>query len=252
MAVPVLRYIHGDGCLHRRHPLVKLAILILLYATLFLLKGWHVPAGIGLALLAAHACVEGGSGRYLGVARRFIIFFLFIIAAHLFLMREAGSLSSRVLSGLVQGVRVFDLLIATSLFLAVTDPVDLSDSLLDLIRPLDRTGRRLGGASLMLMVVFSFLPLVAEEAGRLTTAVATRCGFGGGLSMRARNGVALLAALVVGVMRRAEELEISLAARRYTIERACRRPSGTRPGAWDVVLLVLSLSIFAAGVYAQL
>lgn len=104
----------------------------------------------------------------------------------------------------------------------------------------------------MLMVVFSFLPLVAEEAGRLTTAVATRCGFGGGLSMRARNGVALLAALVVGVMRRAEELEISLAARRYTIERACRRPSGTRPGAWDVVLLVLSLSIFAAGVYAQL
>ena len=252
MAVPVLRYIHGEGCLHRRHPLVKLAILILLYAALFLLRGWQAPVGIGLALLTLHACMEGGPGRYLGVARRFVIFLLFIIAAHLFLMREAGPISSRILIGLIQGVRVFDLLVATSLFLAVTDPVDLSDSLLDLFGPLDRTGRRLAAASLMLMIVFSFLPLVAEEAGRLTTAVATRCGFGGGLSLRARNAVALVAALVVGIMRRAEELEISLAARRYTIESDHRRPAGTRPGAWDVVILLLSLGIFAAGVYAQL
>jgi len=251
MAVPVLRYIQGDGCLHRRHPLVKLAILILLYAALFLLEGWYVPVGMGLALLAAHACVKGGPGRYLGVARRFVVFFFFIILAHLFLMREAGSLSSRVLSGLVQGMRVFDLLVATGLFLAVTDPVDLSDSLLDLFRPLDRNGHRLAAASLMLMVVFSFLPLAADEAGRLRTAVGARCGFGGGLRLRARNAVALLAALFVGVLRRAEELEISLTARRYAVERA-RRVSGARPDAWDVALLLLSLFIFAAGVYAQL
>ena len=35
MAVPVIRYIQGGGCLHRRHPLVKLAILVLIYASLF-------------------------------------------------------------------------------------------------------------------------------------------------------------------------------------------------------------------------
>jgi energy-coupling factor transporter transmembrane protein EcfT len=251
MAVPVLRYIHGDGCLHRRHPLVKLAILILLYAALFLLGGWYVPAGIGAALFGAHACVKGGPSRYLGLAKRFIIFLFFIILAHLFLMRGAGSLSSRVISGFVQGMRVFDLLVATSLFLAVTDPVDLSDSLLDLFHPLDRNGQRLAAVSLMLMVVFSFLPLAAEEAGRLRTAVGARCGFGGGLLQRSRNAVALLAALFVGILRRAEELEISLTARRYAMERA-HRVFGARPDAWDVVLLLLSLFIFAAGVYAQL
>ncbi len=227
-------------------------MLILLYAALFLFGGWYVPVGLGVALLAAHSCVQGGPARYAEMARRFIIFFLLIVAAHLFLMRGEGSLSSRAVSGLVQGVRVFGLLAATSLFLAVTDPVDLSDALIDLFRPLDRSGRRLGGASLMLMVVFSFLPLVAEEADRLRTAVGTRCGFGGGLLSRARDAIALVAALVVGILRRAEELEISLTARRYTFERACRRRPGTGPGAWDVAILLISIFIFAAGLYAQL
>ena len=251
MAVPVLQYIHGDGCLHRRHPLVKLAILVLIYAALFLFEGWYVPAEMGLALLILYACVKGGPRRYLGLAKRFIIFLLFIVVAHLFLMREEGPLSSRAFSGLVQGLRVFDLLTATSLFLAVTDPIDLSDSLLDLVRPLDRTGRHLGAVSLMFMVIFSFLPLIAEEAGRLRTAALTRSGFGGGPLQRARGAVALLAALVVGVMRRAEELEISLTARRYSME-GIRRSSGPRPGAWDFTLLALTIFIFAAGIYAQL
>ena len=154
-------------------------------------------------------------------------------------------------AGLVQSVRIFDLLAATGLFLAVTDPADLSGALIDLLHPLDRGGRRLGAASLMLMVVFSFLPLVAEEAERLRTAVGTRCGFGGGPLGRARNAVALVAALIVGILRRAEELETSLTARRYTLERACH-PSGTGPGAWDIAILCISIIIFAAGLYAQL
>jgi energy-coupling factor transporter transmembrane protein EcfT len=249
MSVPVIRYLQGDGCLHRRHPLVKLAILVLLYAALFIFGGWHVPAALGIVLLSAHACVRGGAARYLEVARRFIPFLLFIVAAHIFLIRGAGPFSSRVSSGLVQGLRVFDLLVATSLFLAVTDPVDLSDSFIDLLRPLAGDGRRLEAVSLMLTIAFGFLPLVGEEAGRLGTAVGTRCGFGGNLRLRARNAVALLAALVVGVMRRAEELETSLAARKYSFGRV-RRLTGTGPGAWDIALLVIALSIFAVGLYA--
>ncbi len=250
MAVPVLQYIQGDGCLHRRHPLVKLAILVLVYAALVLFEGWYVPAGLGLSLFAAHWCVRHGPARYWEAARRFIIFLVLIVAAHLFLMRGDASISSRAIAGLLQGIRVFDLLVATSLFLAVTDPVDLSGALIDTLHPLDKGGRRLGGVSLMLMVVFSFLPLVAEEADRLRTAVGTRCGFGGGLLMRARNTVALIAALIVGILRRAEELEISLKARRYSLERVCRR-TGTGLGVWDVAILCIAIFIFAAGLYAQ-
>ncbi len=249
MSVPVIRYMQGDGCLHRRHPLVKLAILVLLYAALFLYGGWRVPVGIGVALLAAHGCVKGGAGRYLEVARRFVLFLLFIVAAHLFLIRGGGPVPARILSGLVQGLRVFDLLAATSLFLAVTDPVDLSDSLIDLLGPLGGRGGRVEAFSLMLTIAFGFLPLVGEEAERLERAVGARCGFGGNLRLRARNAVALLAALVVGVMRRAEELEISLAARKFSLGRA-RHGAGVRPGAWDVALLVIALIVFAAGLYA--
>ena len=167
MAVPVPRHIKGDGPLQRRHPLVKLVILLLICVSIFMLPGWTGPVGIGLALLALHLCVKGGLRMFLAIAGRFIVFLLLIVAAHLFLMRGMGTPAARIVSGLVQGVRIFDLLAATGLFLAVTDPVDLSDSLLWLTRPLDRTGRRLGAVSSMLMIVFGFLPLVTGEAERL-------------------------------------------------------------------------------------
>ena len=57
---------------------------------------------------------------------------------------------------------------------------------------------------------------------------------------------------IKSILRRAEELEISLTARRYAFERACRRRPGTGPGIWDVAILVLLIFMFAAGLYAKL
>lgn len=252
MTVPYIQFVEGDTYLHRRHPLAKLVVLLVLIAGLLLFRSWIVPVVAAVLMLAAYAKADLGIARYLGVARRFLLFALLIVLAHLLLIRQSGSVPDRLVSGSVQAVRIFDLLVSASLFIAVTDPVDLTDALVRKIRPLERVGLNAGELSLTLMIVFSFLPLMGDEVERLATAQGTRCGFESSPVSRIRNSVPLLGALVVGVMRRAEELELSLAARRYDMTGARLEDGGMRITGADYIFGAIAVALFAAGVYAKL
>ncbi|MCK4236919.1 MAG: energy-coupling factor transporter transmembrane protein EcfT, partial [Candidatus Krumholzibacteria bacterium] len=169
-----------------------------------------------------------------------------------FFVGRSDPLWANVLRGLLQGLRIAVILAAASLFLTVTDPVDLSDSILRAMEPLKRRGVRVGDLSLMLMIVFSFLPLIADEARRLRTAQAVRCGFHRwGLGML-KEVIPLLAPLVIGIFRRAEEMELSLAARCYNLERPRSSYTRSRVGRLDLVVFSASVLLFIFGLYAKL
>jgi biotin transport system permease protein len=252
MTVPGIQFVEGDTYLHRRHPMAKLVVFLMLIAGLLIFESRIVPVAAAALLFAVQLGAGLGMKKYLGVARRFLFFALLIILAQLLLLRQSGSVPERLMSGLVQAVRIFDLLVLASLFAAVTDPVDLTDALIRGMRPLERVGARTGGLSLMLMIVFSFLPLMGGEVERLAIAQGARSGFGGGPYSRIRNSVPLLGALVVGIMRRAEEVELSLAARRYDITGARHMDGGMRMTGADYIFSAIFMALFAVGVYAKL
>ena len=252
MTIPSIQFVEGDTYLHRRHPMAKLAVFLLLIVGLLISESWIVPVAAAALLFAVHLAAGLGTGRYLGVAKRFLFFALLIVLAHLLLLRQSGPVPERLVSGFVQAVRIFDLLVLAGLFTAMTDPVDLTDALILGMRPLERMGVRTGELSLTLMIVFSFLPLMGDEVERLAIAQGTRCGFGGGPCSRIRNSVPLLGALVVGIMRRAEELELSLAARRYNITGASRTNGGMRMAGADYLFCAIAVALFAVGIYAKL
>ncbi len=252
MTVTGIQFVEGDTYLHRRHPMAKLVVFLMMIAGLLMFESWIVPVAAAALLPAVQLGAGLGMERYFGIARRFLFFALLIVLAHLFLLRQSGPVPERLMSGLVQSVRIFDLLVLAGIFTAVTDPVDLTDALIRGMRPLERAGARTGELSLTLMIVFSFLPLMGGEVERLAIAQGTRCGFGGGPYSRIRNSVPLLGALVVGVMRRAEELELSLAARRYSITGALRTDGGMRMAGADYLFSAIAVVLFAVGVYAKL
>ena len=252
MAIPGIQFVEGDTYLHRRHPMAKLIVFLMLIAGLLLFRNRAVPVAAGVLLFASYLSAGLGAGRYLRIAGRFLFFALLIVFAHLILLRQSGSVPERLMSGLVQAVRIFDLLVLAGLFTAVTDPVDLTDALIRGLRPLEKAGARTGELSLMLMIVFSFLPLMGYEVERLAIAQGTRCGFGRGPVLRIRNSVPLLGALVVGIMRRSEELELSLAARRFDMTSARRMDGGLRMAGADYMFSAIAAALFAVGVYAKL
>lgn len=252
MAAARIQFAEGDTFLHRRHPLAKLVVLALFVTGLLVFESRAVPIAVCALLLAVHLDPRIGLGRFAHVARNYALFGFLIVLANLLLLRQAGTALERISAGLVQALRIFDMLVVMSLFVGVTDPIDLTDVAIRGMRPIDRTGARLGELSLMLMVVFSFLPLMGEEVERLAVAQGTRCGFGRGPVSRIRSAVPLLGALVVGVMRRAEELELSLAARRYSPVAAGGRASGRRITGADCLFGGSAMILFVAGIWAKL
>jgi energy-coupling factor transporter transmembrane protein EcfT len=94
----------------------------------------------------------------------------------------------------------------------------------------------------------SFMPLMSREASRLRTAQAVRCGFRRGFGVIGEV-LPLLVPLIVGVFRRADELERSMMARYF--ELGVRRPPSDRAGRLDTAVCLIGLVLFIVGLYAK-
>jgi len=241
----------GDTFLHRLHPLVKLLVAVLVSVAAFLFPSWIVPAALAVFLAALYAPGSIGFGRLRAVMKPLPLFIAIIVLANMFLVHREGSWRGSAGAGLVQSLRVVVIIIAANLFLAVTDAVDLADSVLRVLAPLRRFGLRVGELSLMTMIAFSFIPLMADEARRLQLAQAVRCGFPRSVLGTVRGAIPLVAPLMIGVFRRADEIDLALQARCYRID--APRSSLRHPGLGMVDYLVGAgcVLIFLAGLYVQ-
>jgi energy-coupling factor transporter transmembrane protein EcfT len=251
MAAFMAQYKAGDSFLHRLHPLVKLFVTVLACVSAFVFTPWIVPATLAVALMLLHAPRLIGFARLLAVLKPLPLFIAIIVLANVFLVNREAAWWWGAEVGLVQALRVVVIIVAVNLFLAATDAVDLSDCVLRSVKPLARTGIRLGELSLMTMITFSFIPLMADEARRLQLAQAVRCGFPKHGVGAVRAAIPLLSPLVVGLFRRADEIDLALRARCYRMNapRSSIVPSG--PGRIDCLVCAASVLLFLAGLYAQ-
>jgi energy-coupling factor transport system permease protein len=251
MAARMAQFTAGDTLLHRLNALSKLLVVVLVCVAALLFRQWIVPAALAAALMLLYAGRFIGFARLLPVLKPLPLFIAVIVLANIFLVHREAAWRVNAEAGLVQGLRIVVIIVAASLFVAVTDPIDLSDAVLRFLKPLERVGLRVGELSLMTMIAFSFIPFMTEEARRLQLAQAVRCGFpkrGFGV---VRTAPPLLAALVVGLFRRSDEIDLALRARCYRIgaPRSRFESGGWRPA--DSLVCVASILLFLGGLYAQ-
>lgn len=251
MSIAEARYVEGKSILHRLNPLSKLLVLVLVSVALFLFEDWR--STVVLVALLCILCFIGrlGAKRFLGVLRTLPVFVAIIVLARMFLVDRTLPWGTRALAGALQALRVTGLIIALHLFLSVTDAVTISDSVTAALRPLRRIGVRVGELSLMAMIASSFVPFMDSEVRRLRMAQAARCGFPRRGIGAIRATVPLVAPLVVGVLRRTDELELALAARCYRLDapRSPRRASGPRP--LDYAVCAAAVVMFLGAVWAR-
>ncbi len=247
----MIQYKPGDTFLHRLHPISKLLVAVLVSIASFLLASWIAPAALALFLALLHAPKPIGFARLRAVFASLPFFVALIVLANVFLVHGEAVWWRNVGAGLVQSLRIVVVIGAANLFLAVTDPIDLSDTVVRLLAPLRRVGLRVGEISLMTMIAFSFIPLMADEVKRLQLAQAARCGFPGRGPAAIRAAVPLLVPLVIGVFRRADEIDTALHVRCYRMDapRSSRREAGW--GRTDSFVCAAALVIFFAGLYAH-
>src|SRR5262249_39413894 len=119
--------------------------------------------------------------------------------------------------GLFYGWRLIVLVIATTLMTLTTSPVEFTDGLERLLRPLQRVGVPAHDLAMMMTIALRFIPTLLEEAEKIMKAQMARgAEFSrGSVPRRARALIPLLVPLFVGAFRRADALALAMEARCY-------------------------------------
>lgn len=227
LRVSIGQYYTADSPLHRIDPRAKLVATIIFMVSCLMVQS---PATLAVALItvgAAAAASRVPAGRLLAQVRPLAIFLAVTSLINLFFIQtgdivatlgpialHAGGVEAAVL----YTVRFFLLLVAGSLLMLTTTPVELTDALAWLLRPLERLGASAGETALIISIALGLVPALSLEARDIVAAQTAR---GADLEDKgpiayARACVPLLVPLFTSALRHAENLGRAMEARCYT------------------------------------
>ena len=236
MRINVSSYIPGTSAVHACDARVKIVLLAAYSVTLFLVRSW-----MGLGLCALLFVTVATASRI--PARRFfgLLVPVYVIVAFTVLFNgfsldvgqaasaaplalgdvSAGVLAALVPAGLARGlffaVRIVLLVVASLTVTYTTTSTELTDALGFFLRPLKRLGVPTDDIAMVFSLALRFIPVTAEEFGRVHDAQWARgASFAeGSLWERLRAWQTVLIPLFVGLFRRADSLAVAMDARCY-------------------------------------
>ena len=219
------QFMPGNSFVHKLDPGTKLwgtAVLVLL---VFLPAGWPGLMAVVLLLAGIIALAGVPLKHYLTSVKALWPIFLvtLVINSLTFPGKPLARLGPVVLSsegvdaGLFMACRLALAVLVTGVFTFTTSPVDLTDRLERLFKPLARLGFPGHEVALTMTIAIRFVPAIMEEGDRLVKALQARgadLGRGGPLK-RARSFMPLLIPLLIGAFRRADDLALAMEVRCY-------------------------------------
>jgi len=220
------QYFPGNSVIHRMDPRMKLILTIVYIVGVFMVG--NLPGyAIALAFLYLIVRLSGIKFSYLvkGVKPlRFIIIFTFLL--NLFFVQGETPLVSlgfftltveAVENAIFFALRLVFLVMGTSVLTLTTSPVQLTDGLERLLKPLSRFHFPSHELAMMMTIALRFIPTLLEETDKIKKAQMARgADFeSGNLLERAKAMIPLLVPLFVSAFKRANDLAMAMEARCY-------------------------------------
>ncbi len=225
-ANPLGSFVAADTPLSRIDARIKLLLLLVFTVGIFATQTvCSVIAWFALLALAMRAArVRGGS--LVRAVRPVMVILLFTLLANALVLDGRGDIAVAgpigistvgAMRGACAVLRIVLLAGFACVVSASTTPPEISDACVRLLRPLEAIGVPVADIGLVLSLALRFIPIVAEEYGRIQMAQRSRgVRFDeGGLLERVRVWASVLTPLVVGLFRRADSLAESMASRCY-------------------------------------
>ncbi|MCY3737311.1 MAG: energy-coupling factor transporter transmembrane protein EcfT [Gemmatimonadaceae bacterium] len=251
------KYVAGDSPLHRLDPRTKLVTVTVMMTVALASQGLAPVCAFGLFVLCAAGLSRLPPALLARNLRSFL--WLLLITALLHAFNTPGELAWRVPwldlqttregleSAALFTLRLAAVVTAAALLTLTTSPLELTDGLERLLRPLRRLRVPSHELAMMISIALRFIPVLAEEAERLQKAQMARgAEFSGNPVRRARKLVPLLLPLFVSAFARADRLAVAMEARGYRGEgRTSYRQ--LRLGRIDAAAALLSAGV-AAGI----
>lgn len=223
------QYVPGKSPLHRMDPRVKIILTLLYIITLFVVNSFasyvvFTVYTVSLVLMSGvpvKMIIKG--------IRPMLWIFIFTAVINLF-MTPGETLWSipifrftlkitheGVSSAVLMIIRLLYLVIGTSLLTLTTSPLQLTDGIENLLKPLNKIKVPSHEIAMMMTIALRFIPTLADEADKIMKAQTARgADFEtGNILRRAKAMIPLLVPLFVSAFRRADELATAMEARCY-------------------------------------
>ncbi|MEW9053565.1 MAG: energy-coupling factor transporter transmembrane protein EcfT [Neobacillus sp.] len=220
------RYVPSNSLIHRLDPRSKLMVIFLFVCIIFLANNWMTYGLIAIyTILMLSLSKIPFRFLYSGLKPvLWLVLFTFILQLFFtkegLLLYEWGPIKIYE-EGLRQGVfismRFFFLILMTSLLTLTTTPIEITDGLETLLKPLKKVRFPVHEMALMMSISLRFIPTLMQETDKIMKAqIARGVEFASGpIKDRIKAIIPLLIPLFVSSFKRAEELAIAMEARGY-------------------------------------
>ncbi|SFC82269.1 energy-coupling factor transporter transmembrane component T family protein [Clostridium uliginosum] len=224
--ITIGQYLPGDSFIHKLDPRTKIIISVLFIVCLFIINkfigySFIVLFLIGIIIIAKippRFIFNGLKPVFLLIALTAVLNIFMIRGTTDTLIFKFGFLSVYTeglkIAGFM-GLRLIFLIIGTSLLTLTTSPIELTDGIEKLIRPI---GKEMAHELAMMMTIaLRFIPTLMDETDKIMKAQKARgADFeSGNIIKKAKSLIPLLVPLFISSFRRADELAMAMEARGY-------------------------------------
>ena len=224
------QYYPAKSFVHNMDPRAKIVLLIAYLVAVFLADNFFALAAVIVFLILAVIFSRVPFGSVLRSVKMILFIIVFTAILNLFFYASDGELHvlwqwkiitvswEAIINMIFLAMRLFLLVMGTSILTLTTTPVALTDGLESLLTPLKWIRFPVHELALIMSIALRFIPTLIDETNRIISAQTARgADFEtGGLIRRAKAMIPVLVPLLVSSLRRAEELGDAMDARCYS------------------------------------
>lgn len=224
------QYYPTQSFVHRMDPRAKIVLVIAYIVAIFLADNFFGLAAVTLFLIIAVAFSRVPVGSVLRSVKMILFIIIFTAVLNLFFYSSSSDLHilaqwwvitiswESIINMIFLAMRLFLLVLGTSVLTLTTTPVALTDGIESLLTPLKWIRFPVHELALIMSIALRFIPTLIDETKRIISAQKARgANFEtGGLIKRAKAMIPVLVPLLVSAFRRAEDLGDAMDARCYS------------------------------------
>ena len=219
------QYYPGESFIHKLDPRIKIIATLIYIVSLFVMVDF-ISYIFTILYLAACIIISRVPLKFMLKGMKMIVFIIALTFLINMFMTKGHPIAEFWIftitrEGLYQAVfmalRLFMLILGSSLLTLTTKPISLTDGIESLLNPFKRVGVPAHELAMMMSIALRFIPTLLEETDKIMKAQMARgADFeSGNLMRRAKGLIPILVPLFISAFRRADELAMAMEARCY-------------------------------------
>jgi len=223
--ITIGQYFPGESIVHRFDPRLKIITMIFFIISLFFINTFipyifvaiYLLIIIKIANLPLKVVLKGLKPLRWILLITFVINIFFLPGEPLLKLGFLTISKEGLKTACLMAIRLMFLVLGTSLLTYTTSPIELTDGIEALLKPMNKIGVPSHEIAMMMTIALRFIPTLIEETDKIMKAQMARgADFeSGNIIKRSKNLVPLLVPLFVNSFRRADELATAMEARCY-------------------------------------